>query len=152
MTTTEPIRQEHGYLRPGIEALREAGDLVGRAEWGVAKARAERCVAFLSERLIPHARAEEQFLYPRVGYLMGSLRATRTMAHDHAEVRTLTGQLERALEEGDRPMAQRLLYGLYHILDLHLRKEDEVYGPLVAEYLSEGEVRELIRDMHVHAA
>jgi hemerythrin-like domain-containing protein len=152
MTTTEPIRQEHESLRSGIEALRRAGDLVSSAEWTVAKARADRAVAFLTERVIPHARAEERFLYPFVGHVLGSLRATRTMARDHAEVGTLTHQLQRALEEDDRPMVQRLLYGLYHVLDLHLRKEDEVYGPLLAEYLTDEEVRAVMRQFHARAA
>jgi hypothetical protein len=74
------------------------------------------------------------------------------MARDHAEVGTLTHQLQRALEEDDRPMVQRLLYGLYHVLDLHLRKEDEVYGPLLAEYLTDEEVRAVMRQFHARAA
>ena len=148
MKNTEPLREEHRHLREGIEQLRAAGDLVGEVAPEVARREVDESLEFLQDRLIPHARSEDAFLYPEVGRLMGSQRSTRTMSRDHIEVGTLTGQLERAVEEGDVRMMRRLLYGLYHLIKLHFAKEEEIYLPLLDDDLSPAEAEDLFHRMH----
>jgi hemerythrin-like domain-containing protein len=151
---SQRLREEHQHLLPGIERLRQTGDLIGEVSLQVAKEEVEGVLAFLEGRLIPHAQAEDAFLYPALGRLMGSPRATLTMSRDHVEVGVLTGQLERALEEADVRMLRRLLYGLYHLIRLHFAKEEEIYIPLLNERLSPTEAEELFQRMHapeVHA-
>jgi hemerythrin-like domain-containing protein len=147
MTITDALRTEHEHLMGGIEELRHTGDIVGMVSLEAAQEAVERAVGFLHERLIPHARAEEEFLYPVVARVLGSLRSTRTMARDHAEAKSLTGQLVRAAEENDESMMRRLLYGLYHVIRLHFTKEEEIYLPLLEECLDETEAEELGQKM-----
>jgi iron-sulfur cluster repair protein YtfE (RIC family) len=143
MTITDHLRAEHDHLMAAIEELRQTGDLIGTVPHEAAQQGVERVLGFLHERLIPHAKSEEQFLYPEVARVLGSLRSTRTMARDHAEVKRLTAQLVRAAEENDEPMIRRLLYGLYHVIQLHFAKEEEIYLPILEEELDEAEAEEL---------
>lgn len=147
MTITDRLHVEHVHLMEGVEGLRRVGDLIGTAPDRVAQEAVEGAIRFLHDQLIPHARREEEFLYPEVARVLGALRATRTMARDHTEVQGLTIHLERALEEKDQRMTRRLLYGLYHVIRLHFAKEEEIYLPLLEESLDETTAQELWRKM-----
>jgi iron-sulfur cluster repair protein YtfE (RIC family) len=150
MKVTEPIRKEHVDLMAGIEALREAGDLIGQESDDASRKETARILEFLREELIPHAADEEEHLYPVVRHLMGSPMATQTMSEDHREVEALTGQLEEATREGDLRSMQRLLYGLYHVVRLHFAKEESVYLPLLDERLGAEEAEALFGAMPGH--
>jgi hemerythrin-like domain-containing protein len=147
MTITTALHAEHVHLMAGLEELRHTGDRIGMDSHEADQEAAERAILFLRDRLIPHARSEEETLYPVVARVLGSLRSTRTMVRDHAEVKTLTNQLVRATEENDEPMMRRLLYGLYHVIRLHFAKEEEVYLPLLEEDLDRAESEELLHAM-----
>jgi iron-sulfur cluster repair protein YtfE (RIC family) len=148
MTITDRLRAEHDHLMVGVEELRHTGDLIGTVGRDAAQEAVERAIGFLHERLIPHARSEEEFLYPVVARVLGSLRSTRTMVRDHTEVKRLTAQLVRAAEENDEAMMRRLLYGLYHMIRVHFAKEEEIYLPLLEEGLGEVKGEELWHSMH----
>jgi iron-sulfur cluster repair protein YtfE (RIC family) len=150
MSVTNPVREEHGHLQAGIELLREAGDHVGALPFAQAHKEVSVVLEFLHDHLIPHARSEDEYLYPTVGKLMGSPAATRTMSRDHVEVGVLAGQLERAAEEWDEPVVRRLLYGLYHVVRLHLAKEEEIYLPLLDEHLTRAEAEEIFHHAGLH--
>jgi iron-sulfur cluster repair protein YtfE (RIC family) len=145
---TDEIELEHRSLLRGVEEIREAGDLVGesgRDDWG---RRVIGALQFLERDLIPHARREEEVLYPAVATILGGADATRTMSRDHAEVVELTRQLARAMEESDARMVRRLLYGLHHILRLHFAKEEEVYLPLLEGRLGREQAEKLRAALH----
>jgi hemerythrin-like domain-containing protein len=148
MSITDPLRTEHRHLMSGVEALRHAGDLVGAVSHEAGLEATERALSFVQRELVPHAENEEEFLYPKVAEALGGPRSTETMARDHAEVKRLAGQLARAAEEDDEPMMSRLLYGLYHVIELHFAKEEEIYLPLLEETLNKHEAEELFRRMH----
>lgn len=135
MSFTAEIQREHHELADGIDALREAGDLIGERPADVVIEHAQRALVFLRESLIPHARAEDEHLYPLVASLLGAPGATQTMSRDHIEVARLTSHLERALEASDLKAVRRLLYGLYHVVRLHFAKEEELYLPLLEQGL-----------------
>ena len=147
MAIRDELHAEHDHLMVGVEELRRTGDLIGVVPHQGAQEAVERAIGFLHGRLIPHARKEEEFLYPAVAKALGSPRSTRTMTRDHDEVKRLTGQLERGFEENDEPMTRRLLYGLYHVLRLHFAKEEEIYLPLLEESLDPTTAAELWRAM-----
>ena len=148
MENTQPIREEHRHLMRGVEHLKQAADLIDEVGFEASKREAEKAIQFLNGQLIPHARSEDDLLYPVVAGIMGSPRTTRTMSRDHLEVATMAGQLERAVEEGDLQMVRRLLYGLYHVLRLHFAKEEEIYLPLLDEHLTRKQATELFGHMH----
>jgi iron-sulfur cluster repair protein YtfE (RIC family) len=149
MNLTETIKHEHLELLRGVESIREAGDLIGVTEDRVWKARVNEVLEFLQHQLIPHAKGEDDLLYPNVGRLMGSPDATRTMSRDHVEVMELTHQLERGMEEPDQRMIRRLLYGLYHIIRLHFAKEEEIYLPLLGSLDAE-RAEDLLATLEAH--
>jgi hypothetical protein len=79
MTTlpTEPILREHVELIPHIrESDRGAAEAY---EWSrqVASDRLYHLVDFLEGHLMPHARAEEDILYPAIDQAMGTPDAPR---------------------------------------------------------------------------
>jgi iron-sulfur cluster repair protein YtfE (RIC family) len=148
MNITDPIREEHINLMAGVEALRDAGDLIGEVTADVSRKETARVLEFLREELIPHATREDAHLYPVVARLMESPLATQTMSRDHEEVEVLTRQLEQATRDCDLRLMRRLLYGLYHVVRLHFAKEEHVYLPLLDERLGAEEAQELFLAMH----
>jgi len=74
-------------------------------------------------------------LYPVIAGVLGGSDPTGTMSRAHAEIAKLTAQLGIVVERvgASRPTAtdvqelQRLLYGLYALLELHFGQEDESF-------------------------
>lgn len=159
-TIMQPLRDEHRDLRPMIERIRHVADAVGVMPPASLRVEVEEVRAFLAEELLPHARAEEQAVYPTVGRVLGSPEATATMRHDHLEVASLTEQLGAVLPELLAPWLpleveralRRILYGLYALVRVHFEEEEAIYLPLLDAELSEEEAREMFRAMHEAAA
>ena len=153
--TMAPLRAEHRELLPHVEELRAAAEAVGKAPPERVAALADGCLVFLTQHLIPHARAEEAALYPAVQKVLGSPRATATMSRDHEEVGRLTAELHDlrarwAAAEVDSRMAadlRRILYGLYTLVKVHFAKEEEVYLPLIEESLTPEEAEAMFSAM-----
>ena len=154
-----PLHEEHEQLLPHIEALRTAGDAVGRVGRDRLFALVDDALAFLVNQLIPHADAEDKAMYPVVAQLMGASSATATMSRDHVEVGRLTHELHdlrTRLETANGTMLdvqrdlRRVLYGLYAVVKLHFAKEEEVYVPVLEAGLSPSEADDLF--FHMHAA
>ncbi len=86
--------------------------------------------------------------------------ATETMKLDHAEIRRLVerlGDLQRRVGAGepslrDSDELRLVLYGLYTLVMLHLRKEEESYLPLLDASLDEESARAMFERMHRAAA
>ncbi len=158
--TMAPLREEHRDLLPHIEKLQAAAEAVGTAPPERALALTDDCLAFLTDHLIPHAKAEDAALYPVVQKVMGAPQATATMSRDHQEVGRLTAELQdlRArLAAGDAYAAvtaglRRVMYGLYTLVKVHFAKEEEVYLPLLEQRLAPAEAEAMFTAMHQAAA
>jgi iron-sulfur cluster repair protein YtfE (RIC family) len=159
LTPTEPLRAEHRELLPHLDELRGVAVVVGTSTPDVLRARLDDLVRFLREHLIPHARAEEDVLYPAVERAMGSPGAMATMVADHIEVVRRINRLAgsaAALGEGS-PKSEQLddlqaqLYGLWAILLLHFDKEETVLLPVLDEQLSAEDADALFTAMATHA-
>ena len=87
-----------------------------------------RIVGFLRGTLVPHARAEEEVLYPAWAELVGFADAAVPMVHDHEEIVARIERLEAA-DVGDVDTLQELLYGLYALISVHFRKEEDLQLP-----------------------
>jgi hemerythrin-like domain-containing protein len=156
MTLTQPLRDEHAELVPHIDALRSAGDAVGRADAAELRALVDASYDFLVHHLIPHAHAEEQALYPAVQRAVGAAEATATMTRDHVEVHALTDELgayrdrlaaDTVLDDDLANGLRRVLYGLHHLVKVHFAKEEEVYLPILDERLSPAEAEAMFAAM-----
>ena len=155
MGVMDPLRREHGELLPHIEQLRAAGELVGHASLPDLVRAVDEALAFLRDQLIPHAAAEDAALYPVVERVMQAPGATATMRRDHEEVMRLVGQLGSVRDEfaygdptpDDVRDLQRLLYGLFAVVELHFAKEEEIYLPQLEESLTPGDAADLFHAM-----
>ena len=155
MALTQPLRDEHAELAPHIDALRTAADAVGNVQPADLMVLVNDSYEFLAHHLIPHAAAEEAWLYPAVQRVMGAVEATATMARDHVDVQALTDELAgyreqlttSALDDQLANDLRRVLYGLHHLVKVHFAKEEEVYLPILEERLSPDEATAMFEAM-----
>ncbi|WP_052086290.1 heavy metal translocating P-type ATPase [Nocardia seriolae] len=134
---------EHETLRDTLALLRTAADrLAAPGDDAAALAAVEDAHRFLAEELLPHEQAEEAERYPALAVPLGSAEATATMSRTHAEIQRLTMRIETHLnlariagrigpEQTDDLLA--CLYGLYTVLQLHFRQEEENYFTLTED-------------------
>ena len=152
---TSPLREEHRELRPFIEQLRFVADDVSGMNVAALRAQLDEVHEFLALHLIPHARAEDDALYPVVARLLGGPSSTATMSRDHVAIVQLVDQLaaaRHALAEAgatDEITAalRRILYGLHALVTTHLAKEEEIYFPLLDAHLSLDEASDVLAKM-----
>ena len=130
MRPTEPFRREHDELLSHIEHIGQAGREVARLDPDERKLLVGRILEFLRGTLVPHARAEEEVLYPEWAKLVGFADAAVPMVHDHEAIVARVERLEEA-DVGDIDTLQELLYGLYALISVHFWKEEQLYLPLV---------------------
>ncbi|MBV2155371.1 heavy metal translocating P-type ATPase [Kitasatospora sp. SUK 42] len=131
---------EHGELREVVEAVREAADLLGRPEDPRALTAVRRVDRLLTDRLLPHERAEERELYPALAASLGGPEVTATMSRGHTEIHRLAERIGTHLElagaDRDRVDPAQVddlratLYGLHGVLRLHFAQEEEQYFAL----------------------
>ncbi|MBI4260147.1 MAG: hemerythrin domain-containing protein [Actinobacteria bacterium] len=146
------IRGMHGELLRRVEVFRSLADAVGALTVPELAGRIDRIRRFLTEELVPHARAEDRVLYPAVERAVDGDLAVRLMGRDHLELSRLAQELDllrgtlrgEALTRWQASAIRRVLYGLYSILGLHLAKEDELILPLVDGALDGREARALL--------
>ncbi len=130
------LREDHRHLLPHLEHLRHLADEVPGLDPGALAQGLRAVLAFLGDHLLPHAALEEEALYPAVeGILRTVGGATRTMVEDHRAVEALAQELGvlagGPAAPGTRRAIQRTLEVLAALLEVHFRKEEEVYLPLL---------------------
>jgi iron-sulfur cluster repair protein YtfE (RIC family) len=154
MRPTEPFRREHEELKAHIDHLALAARELPRLSPEEREAVVGRVVDFLRGTLIPHAHAEEEVLYPAWASLIGFDGAAVPMVHDHQAIVARIEQLERTgADEVDT--LQELLYGLYALVEVHFRKEEDLQLPVFDD--APADVTEAVLERmealtgHVHA-
>jgi iron-sulfur cluster repair protein YtfE (RIC family) len=128
MRPTEPFRREHAELHGHIEHIGQAAREISRLDAGEREALVARIVDFLAGTLVPHAKAEEEVLYPEWAKLVGFEDAAAPMIHDHEAIVERIERLERA-DANDVETLQELLYGLYALVSVHFGKEEDIQLP-----------------------
>jgi hypothetical protein len=101
-----------------------------------------RAYSVLTDRIVPHERAEETQLYPALAHPLGTSEATATMSRTHAEIQRLSDRIGAHLEMAQNSGAIApdqvddllgCLYGLYTLLRLHFVQEEENYFTLTKD-------------------
>ena len=128
MRPTEPFRQEHEQLLEHIEHIAESAREMPRLSDEERDAVRARILGFLRGTLIPHARAEEAVLYPEWAKLVEFPDAAAPMIHDHEAIVARIERLE-STDVHDTDALQELLYGLYALISVHFRKEEDLQLP-----------------------
>jgi iron-sulfur cluster repair protein YtfE (RIC family) len=128
MRPTEPFRREHEELLAHIDHVAQAAREVPRLETAEREVLVARILSFLRGTLVPHAEAEEEVLYPEWAKLVGYANAAVPMVHDHEAIVARIERLEQASVD-DVDTLQELLYGLYALISVHFRKEEDIQLP-----------------------
>jgi iron-sulfur cluster repair protein YtfE (RIC family) len=128
MRPTEPFRHEHEQLLDHIEHIAHAAREMPRLSEEERDELRTRILGFLRGTLLPHARAEEEILYPEWAKLVGFPDAAVPMVHDHEAIVSRVKRLEAA-DPGDVDTLQELLYSLYALISVHFRKEEDIQLP-----------------------
>jgi iron-sulfur cluster repair protein YtfE (RIC family) len=128
MRPTEPFRKEHEELLSHIDHLGLAARELPGLDPAERRQVIDRVLDFLSGTLLPHAKAEEEVLYPEWAHLVGFADAAVPMTHDHEAIVARVERLERT-EMDDVEMLQELLYGLQALIGVHFRKEEDIQLP-----------------------
>jgi iron-sulfur cluster repair protein YtfE (RIC family) len=128
MRPTEPFRHEHEELLEHIEHLAQAARDIPRLSEEERAALRERILGFLRGTLLPHAKAEEEVLYPEWANLVGYADAAVPMVHDHEAIVARVERLEEA-DVGDVDTLQQQLYALHALISVHFRKEEDLQLP-----------------------
>ncbi len=133
---------EHDELREAVGLLREAADRLVAAPDKAALQAITRAHGLLTEKILPHERAEETLLYPALAHPLGTGEATATMSRTHAEIQRLSDRIGAhvALASGAGAIGAdqvddllACLYGLYALLRLHFVQEEEAYFTLAED-------------------
>jgi iron-sulfur cluster repair protein YtfE (RIC family) len=154
MRPTEPFRREHEELIEHIEHLAQAAREMPRLSEQERDILRGRIMDFLRNSLLPHAKAEEEVLYPEWSALVGFADAAVPMVHDHQAIVARIERLEAA-EIDDVDTLQELLYGLHALISVHFRKEEDIQlpafdaAPEVAERVLE-RMGAAVGDGHAH--
>jgi hypothetical protein len=149
MRPTEPFRREHAELVSHVEHLAEAARALPTLPLEEREALLGRILGFLRDTLLPHASAEEQVLYPEWARLVGFAEAAVPMVHDHEAIVERARRLgETDLEDVDT--LQELLYGLYALIGVHFRKEEDLQLPAF-DAAPPGVAEEVLRRMEALA-
>ena len=132
MKVTDPIRRDHADFREHVDHMRLAARELPRLSLEERDGLVGPVLDFCQGTLVPHAEAEEHVLYPQVAKLLGAPEATAPMIEDHELIREYVASLS-ATKRDDIELLQELLYGLHALVSAHLRKEEDLYFPLLDE-------------------
>lgn len=152
------VREEHREMLPHVKAMRTTAELIGHTPHSVVVARCEEALQFVRHHLLPHARAEEQFLYPVLDRLERARLGSALLRWDHELMEKLSEDLRREWEKlvSNRLMTddverrvRETLLGLHDLIVGHFGKEDDLVIPLLEANLSQEEADEIEHDMSV---
>lgn len=157
VTMFQEVREEHRKLRPHVEGLRLAADAVRKNAGRDGFELVDESWRFLSEHLLPHAKAEEHSIYRSFTTATSSPAATRLLTMDHEAIVALVeelGGLRRAAADHDTlpdevaRSLRRVLYGLHALVVAHFDKEEAVVLATLEATLTPDEAKRVMHLMH----
>ena len=140
VATALRLRAEHDSVLPLIEQIRSVADALSNLDSDLVPV--HTLLDRLEGELLPHERADEEWLVPLVDRALGGTEATAAMSRTHAEIEHQVSRLRRLLAglelesvtPEDVVELRRLLYGLYAVLRLHNAQEEEGAFSLVPSH------------------
>jgi hypothetical protein len=139
---------EHRTMRDGLEVVRLTAEDLVDGDRESALRRLHETDRFLQDVVLPHERTEGAKLYPALERSLGGADSIAAMAGSHAEIERLSRRLGFHVRSADRSGViatdqvrdlLACLYGLYAVLKLHFRQEEQSYFVLADEPETEGE-------------
>lgn len=139
MTPEDKFHEHHQRLIDEFKSLRDEA-LESPLEEG------ESLVEFLRDNITPHAEAEESVLYGEIDRIAGNQMATSTMRAEHNTLGNIIDQLENLLSKPESFREELTRFS--HLLLNHFNKEESTLIPFLSDELSEGEMTELLEEVH----
>ena len=132
------LRAEHAQLEQVLESLRAVAEALPMQDGAQALAALRGLDRSLNASLLPHERADERELLPRMGRLLGGEDPLAALSSSHREIFRLMRLIGRGVAElpacGPDAAAvaqwQRRLFTLEAIVRLHMAQEDELFHAL----------------------
>jgi Hemerythrin HHE cation binding domain len=143
---TETLRLEHEQLLDHVEEIRIAALELPVLAPEERRLLIDRIVWFLEGPFEAYAESEARALFPYLSRVLHDPHATERMQYDADAVRRFIDRL-RETDLHNTPKLQELLYGVHAIITVHLRKEDDLYLPLLERQRPE-QVEHVLRAMH----
>ncbi|PSR40232.1 heavy metal translocating P-type ATPase [Rhodococcus sp. AD45-ID] len=148
LTMLRGFSSDHRKMRDELEVIRVTAEAVVSGDRTSALRRLHETDRFLQDVILPHERSEGANLYPMLERSIGGADSIATMAGAHAEIERLSRRLGYHVRTADlngeveAEQVQDLLaclYGLYAVLRLHFRQEEQSYFVLADEPETEDE-------------
>jgi heavy metal translocating P-type ATPase len=135
------LAAEHERMRPLLDKMRATADALGVIAPVPALQQLRAVDAALVSEVLPHERADETELHPRLACMVGGHDPMAPISRTHREIAHLARRLSRLVaelgEDGPQPMQlpelRRVLYGLEALLRLHIVHENELYDSVAAD-------------------
>ncbi|HEX6498708.1 MAG TPA: DUF2249 domain-containing protein [Micromonosporaceae bacterium] len=125
------VVRHHAQLAEALDGRTEA--LLALVEEGYAQEAEQarrQLLAFLRGELVPHARAEEDVLYPAAAAVPEGRLLVGGMLGEHRVIMSLVEELDRAASPVRAGATARALAALFHA---HLAKENDLVVPLILD-------------------
>lgn len=147
-TLLEGYKTEHAHLETGLTSMTELLDRLQVGVYPGALGALGGTIQFLQRVLVPHAEWEELTFYPALGALVREHGDPNdAMLIDHREILARVNEfvgMIRRVEAGEQDpglldRVRILGYQIRALVDLHCRKEEEIYCALLKRHLSDRE-------------
>ena len=135
------LHEGHATLGPILDRLRTLADRLDLGDGAALRAELLAVDRLLQEEVLPHERADEADLHPRIARLLGGQDPMASISRTHREIAYLARRLHRLVatlpptgpSHEELIELRRILYGLEAILRLHFAQEDEIYDSVAGD-------------------
>jgi hypothetical protein len=124
--TATSLRTRDAWLEERAEILSEAARALPDTPHPEREELLRGVFEFLAE-VVEHTIVDERELYPRVAARLGDPLAAAPMHYESRAIRWWIRELGRA-DITDTAALQRLLYGIYALVKVHLSREEELFA------------------------
>jgi hypothetical protein len=126
---------DHRQLESALDRLRAIADALDEAEMGRAAALIAEADQIISSEIVPHERADETAVYPRLAKIFAEAHGLEAMSRAHREIihqsRLLTRMTDGlTAKDVDWHLirdAQRVIESLEALVRLHNAQEEDIY-------------------------
>ncbi len=134
MKITDALRGEHAIMYELFEYVRETADKSDDVQ------DIRGAVAALERALVPHARIEENMLFPHLEPHLGQAGPLAVMLSEHERLEEL---LTAAIGETDPGALKSVIGQLLELAYDHFHKEEQVLFGMAQQFLDEAKLTEL---------
>lgn len=123
---SQPLRSLDARLEQRVELLSEMARALPELSPERREEERRRVLRFLRGEVAEHMAADERLLYPAVARRLHDPLAPALMRYDRRAIQWWIDEIARA-DLADPCDLQRLLYGVYAVLKVHLSREQDLY-------------------------